>query len=352
MSKPKIVLESLQLLRAIAVILVLLHHSSFRKYISFGFSGIDIFFVLSGFIIYHTSLNNPKLTTKEFLLRRLMRIYPIYWISLCFSLMMLLVWKTIFGTYTGALIELPSANTIIKSIVLFPTMLRIIPVSWALSLEITFYLSFGLLFFTNRKLFLPFISLWVIGSYYNEYITLAGITHDLSDVQASLLNPIIAEFLLGCWIAILFQKYPGKFVISALGLGLTFFMLSCILHAPPTPSQVYTYGLPAALIIWGAANIKTKIPVAFTFIGDASYSIYLFHMTLLTVITKLIIILKIQLYFQNYIGEATIICMTILMSCAIYFYIEKPLLSFGSKKIKHFMVMDRSRQHLKDNLIQ
>src|SRR5437868_4658729 len=77
--------ESIQLLRALAASLVVGHHvalflatrSKFPE-LAVGAFGVDIFFPISGFVICLTA---PKLTWKEFLVRRIARVVPIYWVA-------------------------------------------------------------------------------------------------------------------------------------------------------------------------------------------------------------------------------------------------------------------------------
>src|SRR5690349_9010218 len=86
-------LNSLQICRGLAALLVLLFHATFmsQTYLDyrpldgvfrFGYSGVDFFFVLSGFIIFwahHGELGHPT-ALRPYVRRRFVRIYPLYWI--------------------------------------------------------------------------------------------------------------------------------------------------------------------------------------------------------------------------------------------------------------------------------
>src|SRR5664279_2878735 len=78
----------IQVLRGLAAVMVLMFHARphlnissltapFSHYFDYGFSGVDIFFVLSGFVVYKSSLR--KITAKAFVWNRLSRIYAGYW---------------------------------------------------------------------------------------------------------------------------------------------------------------------------------------------------------------------------------------------------------------------------------
>ncbi|MDB5052413.1 MAG: acyltransferase 3 [Bacilli bacterium] len=101
---------------------------------------VDIFFVLSGFIIYyiHSADIGKKEQLKLFLIKRFVRIYPIYWVVL---IGMTLVYLLIPNTGKGFELEF---DNIVRSIILFPQInhLPTIAVAWTLSYEILFYIFF------------------------------------------------------------------------------------------------------------------------------------------------------------------------------------------------------------------
>jgi exopolysaccharide production protein ExoZ len=166
-------LLGLQVLRGAAAVLVVLHHVAatlaLPKYMGvvfaggifapLGRAGVDLFFVLSGFIIYyvhHGDIGDPQ-RLRRYAMRRLVRIYPTYWIVLILVM--------------GVLFVLPSLGTnldrqplvILKSALLIPFADRqpIVGVAWTLSHELLFYALFGIAIISNRtgtKLF----ALWLL----------------------------------------------------------------------------------------------------------------------------------------------------------------------------------------------
>jgi exopolysaccharide production protein ExoZ len=167
-------LAFIQFLRGIAALLVLLHHATiggvgyrFGQPFCYGlfkdgWAGVDFFFVLSGFIIVYIHSGDIGVhgKLKTFVLKRLVRIFPVYWIAL-----LPLIPAVLLFPYLR-----PASSTdvlvVIKSFFLFPQSSPILSVSWTLSCELLFYSLFALLIYKWR-LFLPAIVIWIIGIFYN-----------------------------------------------------------------------------------------------------------------------------------------------------------------------------------------
>jgi exopolysaccharide production protein ExoZ len=125
--RDKIELFGIQIMRGNAASLVVLHHSLEESLASpippqspdwlttVGASGVDIFFVISGFIILHTSFpsDKPSLSPMEFVKRRLSRIYPFYWFCLIVTLSL---WSA--GLYRKLD---PTLWTVVRAFLLLPT---------------------------------------------------------------------------------------------------------------------------------------------------------------------------------------------------------------------------------------
>ena len=103
-------LELIQALRGLAALLVVmfhtteLNHKNFQQeflfnIFAFGSSGVDFFFVLSGFIIYfiHRFDVGQRNKLKPFLLKRLIRVYPMYWL-VTLALLPYIFFNSLFGS--------------------------------------------------------------------------------------------------------------------------------------------------------------------------------------------------------------------------------------------------------------
>lgn len=142
-------LNSIQILRAIAVLVVVIFHSHFvvpsfpeeyklkLPFIStYGYFGVDLFFVISGFIIGHIT-SGKLFNVKEFLIKRFFRIYLIYAI---FCLLSFYLFKTS-SLYFGPKPEDFTIQNLLASLIIFP--LEGSPaygVGWSLEHEVIFYL--------------------------------------------------------------------------------------------------------------------------------------------------------------------------------------------------------------------
>lgn len=159
-------LRWLQCLRGFSVLLVLAYHAAsvvdlhlggtpLVGWLKFGHSGVDIFFVISGFILFY--LHAPEFGRAEkfwgYLQKRFVRIYPLYWILTTAVLVPALLFPGIVKGYKL------SAASIMESYLLIPLTysgLPILPPGWSLFHEIKFYLFFALLFLLKA----PWHRLW------------------------------------------------------------------------------------------------------------------------------------------------------------------------------------------------
>jgi exopolysaccharide production protein ExoZ len=285
---------TLQVYRAIAAILVVLFHTTviaqnnyqgnfFGGIFSFGYTGVDFFFVLSGFIIFYASqkwIGCPSRFT-EYLQRRIIRIYPIYWTVTAMKIAIIFVIPSVAKSYER------DPAVIIKSLILVPQQnLPIIGVGWTLSYEILFYLLFGVAILLNgRWLTAVFVSwaLAIIG--YAFVLNVARTNLPQNYIVGFLFNERNLEFLLGCVAAYIVLNgwvKRGGF-LAAIGAILYLFW-GFLLNAnngnavlPFSP----TFGVASFLLILGSASLEMndniRWPKLLVYLGDASYSIYLTH---------------------------------------------------------------------------
>lgn len=140
-------LYGIQLLRGLAATAVVVHHALEQSngaigrfspdwLTTVGAAGVDIFFVISGFVMFYVSFGPGRSppTAGDFLFRRATRIYPFYW--LCCIAMLIISAMGFLASHRY------DANTILTSLALLPGR-KIIGVSWTLVFEIYFYLIFA-----------------------------------------------------------------------------------------------------------------------------------------------------------------------------------------------------------------
>jgi peptidoglycan/LPS O-acetylase OafA/YrhL len=352
-------LNLLQVYRGIAAILVVLthgniilsrklHQDDLLQIFHFGWIGVDFFFVLSGFIIFYihqSDIGKPN-KLKSFILKRFIRVYPLYW-----SILGIKILVSLFSGQDS--ISQRSGDEIIKAFLLIPQDRSILEsaflgVSWTLSYEVFFYCIFGLLICKNTKVSQSIIYVWIIGIILNLLNVLPiGKNYLLTFI----FNEHNLEFALGCLAAYTIYKYQFKFATSLIYGSLFLLILSIIntkygeFDVSGIPSLV-GYGIPFTLLIIGSVYLEMSktidIPAVLIYIGNASYSIYLTHGFFLSttsgIFTKLTGKLNILSLIQNpsiyYNAIAfTIVLIGIAMGCVIHSYLEKPLISNVRKKV-------------------
>lgn len=342
-------LDSLQVYRGGAAVLVVLYHitvymrESFDftylgNLFSFGFAGVDFFFVLSGFIIFYTNyrdIGHPQ-KVKRYLTKRLIRIYPIYWGVLTFKVLLLVAMPGIAKSHETDFL------VILKSYFLFPQQnLPVIGVAWTLSYEILFYLLFAFAMWFGWRWMLRLAFVWTAGILVFFLLQITGIFSSQGLWLGFLFSESNLEFILGCISAyiILNIRVPqnGKFVIS----GVILFLLSSIfvIRGGIVPSFTLFFGLPSFLIVLGSVAYeqkrKLRFPAWLVFLGDASYSIYLTH----AVFVNAFMLIARQFDLAALTGPMVLATITSIVAviggCMVYVVLEKPLLVFLQDKFLH-----------------
>jgi peptidoglycan/LPS O-acetylase OafA/YrhL len=351
-------LKLIQSCRGLAALLVVLFHAaelsrskfqqdSWFAAFQFGHSGVNFFFVLSGFIIFyiHQSDIGRKSKLKQFILKRFIRIYPLYWL-VALTLLFVLYLNPDFGSAHPRNIAV-----IVKSLLLLPQWQNpIISVGWTLSHEVFFYAVFSLLIYLKPKLSKTLLIGWLA-------VTLLLFLLEIANVFKLDQDPAIRlifsyhnlEFFLGCLSAYIVTTYKTlnhkswNFTQHLSLLGLSLFTISATVfnHQPPQVADVLTYGIPSAMIILGAASIdleqvdaKQKVEPAplFCYLGDASYSIYLTHYAFLSALVKFTLAINSANLFNVSAVMILLILISVSLGCFVHSYVEKPLIQALKKK--------------------
>ena len=270
-------LWGVQYLRAIAALSVLLFHASVGtgRGDALGTGGVDVFFILSGFIMFEIAEGEP--TPRRFILDRIRRIVPAYWI----------VTLLVAATQIAGLTENSSFSWVrlVKSLCFIPDLdpvkhqiYPVLIVGWTLNYEMFFYALMAALLVLPRVARLP--SLAVI---FTTLIAVGAIFPDSNVPLSFYSNPIIIEFLLGGALA---TAWRDKLLPKR---GWPLIVVGALLMISPQPSALprfIGYGLPAAMIVMGVLAEEAYRPVRKirfpAMLGNASYSIYLWHVFFVT----------------------------------------------------------------------
>lgn len=328
-------LHSIQFLRALAAMLVVIYHGqqSFSERIAppsfenesylfaFGAVGVHIFFVISGFIMVFTSKFEPRFDAKAFFRRRILRIYPIYWICAAMYL----------GCH--AIMGIPydlSVGEFLGSILLFPEYSsKIIGPGWTLAYEVFFYICFGLFMIAglNRGLVLIALTFFVMVA--------LGVVLPFDNLLWNFLtNTLLLEFLAGSAIGWLFVggylPHRGGFAVISIAVAL--FSAGIAVGYDRFPSALI-WGVPSVLLIAGVVMSESKggLPKwveKIGYFGDSSYALYLIHILLITLMLQLFVKLSPPMIFPPAILAVILGAIALIIAEFLHHQIEKPLLSW------------------------
>lgn len=334
-TETKVNFRTLQLIRGLAAILIVLFHgfgsTGILAITKYGIIGVDLFFVLSGFIIFYVHYADIGLKSKfkPYVVKRFLRIFPLYWMVTIIYIMLITPFKHSF-----------SVEHIIKSILLMPHQtLPIVGVAWTLEYEILFYLLFGLMIL-NRKVFYPAFLIWFFTIIF--FFISPSLEPDYLMV-GKIFNPINLEFLAGCGVGILITKnilnfkWIPRVCISA---GIIGICISVIINYFGIWEfhRAIGWGIPSAVLIFGLVKLelsqKIRIPQIFVYLGNSSYSIYLTHLITLLIFSK--IIEKIGIFFNPAVVGmfyAVSCILSVVLGCAAHSLFEKPIMNYFKQNI-------------------
>ncbi len=360
---------SLDLLRTIAIMLVMLRHFSERFYIPkdiplvdfllWSSNGVGLFFALSGFLIggqIIEELTYGDFSFRRFYFKRFWRIFPPYYFSLAVVAVLVFTgvtsgWETVVFIKSLLYHAVYLQNYHIASL---PSIQR--GIYWTLALEEQFYLIIPLLLFILSRYRTVYMAAALIGIILFEiilrfvvYAYLDGTDYVFDHVFSHPLHMRFDSLLFGVLAAFIFiyLKRTNRggavwaylfFIIGSVATGIT--IASGIDGASPYTARWHftLTGLGfSALTLWGAlSRVNTLLPVKrfFAAIAKLSYTMYLYHimlmLPLLTVIDKFY---KVESLVGLFIAFAMYFTMVTVISGAIYFVIDRPSMKYRKKKL-------------------
>jgi peptidoglycan/LPS O-acetylase OafA/YrhL len=320
-------------LRAIAVIPVILFHAGFELF-SGGYVGVDIFFVISGYLITTIlveDLNNNRFSLISFYERRSRRILPALYFMIIVNL--IIGWFVLTPYFYRDLFQTTTATSLFASNFLlsmksgyFARIAELKPFlhTWSLAVEEQYYLLFPLLlmfFWRFGRIFTLwlFIILFVISFLFG----FSGLIHPNANF---LLLPSRAwELLAGSIVAIFINKkgLPSNNFLATIGLLAIFFSIFVFDRSTIFPS-FYTFmpvlGTMAVIVFANGTTLVAKILRyrMMVGIGLISYSLYLWHQPIFSFLKHLIFTKP--TYFQNFIAMVLIL----FISFFSWQFIERP----------------------------
>ncbi|WOX04851.1 acyltransferase family protein [Microbulbifer pacificus] len=290
-----------------------------------GGVGVDLFLLLSGFIIFYTGWNKQQDFT-QFLTKRFSRIFPIWWVALL-------------GVIAISLIPGSSSTfnlyEILTSFLLIPIsqggeyQKPILEVGWALHYIVAFYIIYAFFSKLDSLKALKLITLFLLSC------TLAGLLYSIdAGIWTVLTNPRMLSYAVGGWMAywyingsIQWSKKLSFFTYSFIAIMSYMFIFQNDWRSgiPLTVNRVPIAAAILFLVLFNPRISKIPLPKFLVAFGGSSYSIYLFHMFPLMIISG---IWKREIFLPSTPPLLTwfiLILIGVLAGLAAYFIVEKPL---------------------------
>jgi len=312
------------------------------SFVDAGQFGVDIFFCISGFLVMYTT-NKKGVSNKGFLLKKLLKILPLYYLLTLITYVLASLKPELFYTTEAVVINL------IKSLIFIPyevngVIMPVLPIGWFINQTIELYIIFYLAMkinFKYRGVICAIIILILVG---------VGLVFDISFIPLKFwTNSVLLEFIFGILVFYFYTWLTKKeqvaanhsLLINILGLGmmsvLIGFMFWIDFHNFRI-NRVFSFGIPAFLLLviftclFASLNLKNKLFKFFYFIGNISFSLYLTHYFVIKFYERIIFPLD-NVSFKSCLFANVAVLFAIVIANITYELFEKRLGRLISKKL-------------------
>jgi Predicted acyltransferases len=342
-------IESIQILRGLAALAVVLFHHHFYlvpdgadrsipdALFGWGGIGVDLFFVISGFImIYVTDGKEPGLKTSvEFVINRLIRIIPLYYVVLLIAFLT--------GGAMSTFHYPDKVENLISALTFQPYLQSTAPmyiesagmynIRWTLNYEIYFYLIFSLCLLIKPRI--TALSLWfslplIVGYFHQGDFSLSTKGYEFNSVITGFLtNPIILEFGLGVIAGYLYKKINGRVDCRTIWIPALVLMLIALgIYGRYLTKYNLLSGIAFSVLVLTFALYNKPVtrffPRCFITLGNISFSLYLVHNPVAHFISD-----KVEKRFpdsmHNVLGFIVLVTISILAGYFVHRYVETNL---------------------------
>lgn len=357
---------SIQILRGIAALFVVCFHFRYavndiyaqkdigNRLFEFGSFGVDLFFIISGFIMAMSARKNENLS--EFFIKRFFRIYPLYFVVLTLYILLS------FNEY--------SLPQIIKSYLLVPIDYKsempyygysIMAIAWTLTYEFWFYFIFGIskkLSYKNKFIIssvllsapVVLVNGINIDAFHANYVLNWGVFNNIQFIT----NPVVYNFILGILsfnICVFVSKHK-ELLRPALSLVLPLLLLYGVIGV------VSIRGMGHGINQWGwyCFIIVTSIVISemyfkdmyanskMVYLGEISFSIYLIHPLLFILVNSYHPFIDVFNSLSGFTRLSCLVAFVVCISHIVYRLIEIPTHNLGKKLAKKYF-----SQNIKEN---
>lgn len=343
-ARERLHLSTLQAGRAVAALMVVLYHIqvfliperlhpgvSFFRPLAIGYSGVEFFFALSGFLMAYIHARDIALPERgwKFMAARISRIYPAY---LAVVIPLFALWWSL----PDAGPENMPADVVAYNLTLLPTNgAPLLEVAWTLQFEMMFYVFFSAMIFAGRVGIAAVVA-WFVACVVFLFLPKPAFPWSF------LLSEYNLIFLFGALAALFFRRIDASFALPLCAIGLLVMAgaaLSDLYGVWPLGVALRTValGFGAALIITGLAagelNHGWSAAPVLKLIGDASYSIYLIHMPFLTIATAIFLKLGFSASGPVFLTAAILLVSSTLAGVIFHRLFERPLSTLAKRAL-------------------
>ncbi len=332
-------LANIQALRAFAVLLVVGVHLQFNEalysaqtvlspWLYHGVSGVDVFFVTSGFIMVYISRHRfgTASNARFFLLNRAARIYPpaLLFTSLAVLGMVL----------AGSTQKWLSDHNVLYSFLLLPQKQQpLLGVSWTLIHELYFYLIFAVFLLGRFRHLLVWLLVWALVITYAHYKGIWG----YNPWSLIAFHPLTFEFILGALTGLVIVHFRPRYGGLALAVGIVSLLAGAFWIGAPVETdyptgwgRVVAFAPGAALMLYGLHGLEVSgrwhAPGWLVRLGDWSYSLYLSHILVISALAHIWAPFARPGIVDNIIFILVALIAILVFSALAYYGFERPVL--------------------------
>lgn len=334
---PRRTIESVQHLRALAALGVVVFHAlallGDRLHVEvphkeLGAAGVDLFFIISGFIMWVTAINRDE-TPGGFAWKRILRIVPMYWLITTFVLAIVLIRPSLMNSASQDPLHFIASYFFVAwphpSVDgrFWPP---VIP-GWTLNYEMFFYAIVTVSLFLPRYRRIQFIGLILAG------LPFVGAFLKPTGIAAFYTDPILLEFFYGIILGTQFtlgreQGPRASIALMVLGLALLF----TVGLFGNDHNRGLMWAIPLALLVQGSLHAPAlatgAVRAVSKLLGDASYSLYLTQFVVLPpsamVMSKIVASWPVAVAAPVFVGGLVLLAVT--GGIAAYYIAERPIL--------------------------
>jgi exopolysaccharide production protein ExoZ len=317
-------IRSLTALRAVAASTVVYFHIMSPTGHAFGEFGVDIFFVISGFVIAMV-VNIKGQSPAPFLASRIARIVPLYWILTILVLVIAIAHPNLLNSSTGGLsdflmslffIPYKKANGLIHPLLF---------VGWTLNYEMAFYLIASLALFAKKNKTI------IISSLVFVVVALCRISGDSSTAVVFFSSERMLEFVMGmCAWEIFRRGLRVSPLLAAATIAALYGMMAAFELNHNTFSPLIRNGIPSFAIVILATSLEPWLSNGWftrliTFVGEASYATYLSHPYVVEGFRRVLPIISHGMAITSPAGTALTVIFALMVGSVLYICVDKPM---------------------------